>query len=171
MPSHLAALLLVPYRCNQAHQPFLDQRCLVPSRPSRLRVGGLCRPLCACQALGCQGCWGNHYACCFRFSKTASKAAREEWLAFTKDFFISRDTLAHVLLLVDCSLPPQQVSCQEGHIASPLVTQAWQAQRLTLERKGRDWAWQYCRHFRTANLQQTSCMRVVSADTRPAGGH
>ncbi|KAL6758731.1 P-loop containing nucleoside triphosphate hydrolase protein [Haematococcus lacustris] len=45
----------------------------------------------------------------YGFSKTAGKAAREEWLSFTKDFFISRDALVHVLLLVDASLPPQAV--------------------------------------------------------------
>lgn len=47
---------------------------------------------------------------CPRFSKTVSKVNREEWLDFTKDFFIQRDALAHVLLLVDSSVPPQPVS-------------------------------------------------------------
>jgi len=45
----------------------------------------------------------------YGFSRTAGKEARTEWLAFTKDFFISRDSLVHVMLLVDSSLPPQQV--------------------------------------------------------------
>jgi len=45
----------------------------------------------------------------YGFAKTASKDSRSEWLAFTKDYFIKRDALAHVLLLLDGSLPPQQV--------------------------------------------------------------
>jgi len=45
----------------------------------------------------------------YGFAKTASREARASWLDFTKDFFISRDALVHVLLLVDGSLPPQQV--------------------------------------------------------------
>lgn len=39
----------------------------------------------------------------------AGKESREEWLLFTKDYFIQRDNLVSVLLLVDSSLPPQQV--------------------------------------------------------------
>jgi len=38
-----------------------------------------------------------------------SKTARFEWLDFTKDYFLNRETLANVLLLVDCSIPPQQI--------------------------------------------------------------
>ncbi|KAG1656611.1 hypothetical protein FOA52_008434 [Chlamydomonas sp. UWO 241] len=45
----------------------------------------------------------------YGFAKTAGKEDREKWLSFTKDYFISRDHLVHVLLLVDASLPPQQV--------------------------------------------------------------
>lgn len=38
-----------------------------------------------------------------------SKTERFEWLDFTKDYFLHRETLANVLLLVDCSIPPQQI--------------------------------------------------------------
>jgi len=38
-----------------------------------------------------------------------SKTERFEWLDFTKDYFLNRETLANVLLLVDCSIPPQQI--------------------------------------------------------------
>lgn len=41
-----------------------------------------------------------------RFAK-AGKSNREEWLRFTKDYFITRDNLVSVMLLVDSSLPPQ----------------------------------------------------------------
>ena len=47
----------------------------------------------------------------YGFAKTASKDSRDGWLQFTKDFFINRNNLVHVLLLVDASLPPQQVDC------------------------------------------------------------
>lgn len=59
-----------------------------------------------------------------RFAKTASKEARSEWLDFTKDYFLKRDALAHVLLLVDGSLPPQQVgheACLSSSTVSPTV--------------------------------------------------
>lgn len=47
------------------------------------------------------------YAAC-RYAK-AGKGDKEEWLNFTKDFFLHRDQLVHVLLLIDASLPPQQI--------------------------------------------------------------
>lgn len=43
-----------------------------------------------------------------RYAK-AGKSDKEDWLSFTKDYFIQRDQLVHVLLLIDSSLPPQQV--------------------------------------------------------------
>ena len=36
-----------------------------------------------------------------------SKASRLEWSAFTKEYFLKRETLANVLLLVDSSIPVQ----------------------------------------------------------------
>lgn len=36
-----------------------------------------------------------------------SKASRLEWAAFTKEYFLERETLANVLLLVDSSIPVQ----------------------------------------------------------------
>jgi len=45
----------------------------------------------------------------YGFAKTATKEERNKWLDFTKDFFIHRDNLVHVLLLIDSSVPPQQV--------------------------------------------------------------
>jgi hypothetical protein len=39
----------------------------------------------------------------------AGKSSREEWLAFTKDYFLNRDNLVSVLLLIDSSVPPQTV--------------------------------------------------------------
>ncbi|GLC37751.1 hypothetical protein PLESTB_001473100 [Pleodorina starrii] len=44
----------------------------------------------------------------YGFAK-AGKSNREEWLTFTKDFFIQRENLVSVLLLVDSSVTPQQV--------------------------------------------------------------
>ena len=38
-----------------------------------------------------------------------SKEARLEWGAFTQAYFLERPTLAAVLLLVDASVPPQQL--------------------------------------------------------------
>ncbi|GAX74646.1 hypothetical protein CEUSTIGMA_g2094.t1 [Chlamydomonas eustigma] len=48
----------------------------------------------------------------YGFAKTAGKEARDSWIKFTKDFFISRDNLVHVLLLVDASTPPQQLDME-----------------------------------------------------------
>lgn len=39
----------------------------------------------------------------------AGKESRKEWLEFTKDYFVSRDNLVSVLLLVDSSVAPQPV--------------------------------------------------------------
>ncbi|XP_009336229.2 GTP-binding protein At2g22870 [Pyrus x bretschneideri] len=44
----------------------------------------------------------------YGFAK-APDAARMDWSAFTKGFFLSRDTLVTVLLLVDASVPPQKI--------------------------------------------------------------
>ncbi|KAL9248831.1 GTP-binding protein-like protein [Drosera capensis] len=40
---------------------------------------------------------------------TASESARMDWSAFTKGFFLNRDTLVAVLLLIDASTPPQKI--------------------------------------------------------------
>uniref|UniRef100_A0A453IKU0 Uncharacterized protein n=1 Tax=Aegilops tauschii subsp. strangulata TaxID=200361 RepID=A0A453IKU0_AEGTS len=39
----------------------------------------------------------------------ASKTARTDWSSFTKGYFLNRDTLVGVLLLVDASVPTQQI--------------------------------------------------------------
>ncbi|XP_020673270.1 GTP-binding protein At2g22870 [Dendrobium catenatum] len=39
----------------------------------------------------------------------ASESARMDWSSFTKGYFQNRDTLVAVLLLVDASIPPQQI--------------------------------------------------------------
>lgn len=39
----------------------------------------------------------------------ASQSARTDWSSFTKGYFLNRDTLVAVLLLVDASIPPQQI--------------------------------------------------------------
>ncbi|XP_008237568.1 PREDICTED: GTP-binding protein At2g22870 [Prunus mume] len=44
----------------------------------------------------------------YGFAK-APEAARMDWSAFTKGFFLNRDTLVAVLLLVDASVPPQKI--------------------------------------------------------------
>ncbi|EFJ40821.1 hypothetical protein VOLCADRAFT_69046 [Volvox carteri f. nagariensis] len=44
----------------------------------------------------------------YGFAK-AGKSSKEEWLKFTKDYFIERENLVSVLLLVDSSVPPQEV--------------------------------------------------------------
>jgi GTP-binding protein EngB required for normal cell division len=43
------------------------------------------------------------------YAKTAGKSARASWLDFTKDYFAKREALVCVLLLVDGSIPPQQI--------------------------------------------------------------
>lgn len=43
----------------------------------------------------------------YGFAK-ASEAARMDWSSFTKGYFLNRDTLVAVLLLVDASVPPQK---------------------------------------------------------------
>lgn len=43
-----------------------------------------------------------------RFAK-ASEAARMDWSSFTKGYFLNRDSLVAVLLLVDASVPPQKI--------------------------------------------------------------
>ena len=42
----------------------------------------------------------------------ASKGAAASWLGFTKDYFLNRDALVLVLLLVDASLPPQPIDVE-----------------------------------------------------------
>ncbi|PON40321.1 GTP-binding ribosome biogenesis protein [Parasponia andersonii] len=44
----------------------------------------------------------------YGFAK-ASEAARMDWSSFTKGYFLNRDTLVGVLLLVDASVPPQKI--------------------------------------------------------------
>lgn len=44
-----------------------------------------------------------------RYAKTAGKSDRASWLTFTKEYFAKRQALVCVLLLVDGSIPPQQV--------------------------------------------------------------
>jgi GTP-binding protein EngB required for normal cell division len=44
-----------------------------------------------------------------RYAKTAGKSARASWLDFTKEYFAKREALVCVLLLVDGSIPPQQI--------------------------------------------------------------
>lgn len=44
----------------------------------------------------------------YRFA-VASEAARTDWTSFTKGYFLNRDTLVAVLLLVDASIPPQKI--------------------------------------------------------------
>ncbi|KAL3327675.1 hypothetical protein AABB24_035377 [Solanum stoloniferum] len=39
----------------------------------------------------------------------ASEAARMDWSSFTKGYFLNRDTLVSVLLLIDASVPPQKI--------------------------------------------------------------
>ncbi|XP_078172708.1 P-loop containing nucleoside triphosphate hydrolases superfamily protein [Carex rostrata] len=39
----------------------------------------------------------------------ASQSAKTDWSAFTKGYFLNRDTLVSALLLVDSNVPPQQV--------------------------------------------------------------
>lgn len=43
-----------------------------------------------------------------RFAK-APDAARMDWSAFTKGYFLNRDSLVAVLLLIDASVPPQKI--------------------------------------------------------------
>ena len=42
----------------------------------------------------------------------ASKSSQGSWLGFTKDYFLRRDALVLVLLLVDASLPPQPLDLE-----------------------------------------------------------
>lgn len=44
----------------------------------------------------------------YRFAN-APEAARMDWSSFTKGFFLNRETLVAVLLLVDASVPPQKI--------------------------------------------------------------
>ncbi|OEL26916.1 GTP-binding protein [Dichanthelium oligosanthes] len=39
----------------------------------------------------------------------ASQSARMDWSSFTKGYFLNRDTLVSVLLLIDASIPPQKI--------------------------------------------------------------
>ena len=45
---------------------------------------------------------------CVRFAK-APTAIRTDWNEFTKDYFLRRETLVCVFLLVDSSIEPQQI--------------------------------------------------------------
>jgi hypothetical protein len=42
----------------------------------------------------------------------ASKGAAGSWLGFTKDYFLQRDALVAVLLLVDATIPPQPLDLE-----------------------------------------------------------
>ncbi|KAA0045762.1 GTP-binding protein [Cucumis melo var. makuwa] len=44
----------------------------------------------------------------YGFAK-ASETARMDWSSFTKGYFMNRDTLVAVLLLIDASVPPQKI--------------------------------------------------------------
>ncbi|KAL8168328.1 hypothetical protein V2J09_009827 [Rumex salicifolius] len=44
----------------------------------------------------------------YGFAK-ASESAKTDWSSFTKGYFLNRDTLVGVLLLVDASVPPQKI--------------------------------------------------------------
>lgn len=44
----------------------------------------------------------------YGFAKV-SDAAKTDWSAFTKGYFLNRDTLVCVLLLIDASVPPQKI--------------------------------------------------------------
>lgn len=48
--------------------------------------------------------------CCFlcSFAK-ASETAKTDWSSFTKGYFLNRNTLVAVLLLIDASVPPQKI--------------------------------------------------------------
>lgn len=46
------------------------------------------------------------------FSKTAAKSTRDSWLDFTKQYFLKRQALVAVLLLVDGSIPPQKIDVE-----------------------------------------------------------
>lgn len=50
--------------------------------------------------------------CVCSYAKTAGKSTRAGWLDFTKDYFVKREALVAVLLLVDASIPPQQVDLE-----------------------------------------------------------
>lgn len=43
-----------------------------------------------------------------RFAK-ASESAKTDWSSFTKGYFLNRETLVAVLLLIDASVPPQKI--------------------------------------------------------------
>ncbi|KAI8468073.1 MAG: P-loop containing nucleoside triphosphate hydrolase protein [Monoraphidium minutum] len=47
----------------------------------------------------------------YGFAK-ASKGTQGAWLGFTKDYFLERDALVAVLLLVDASIPPQPLDLE-----------------------------------------------------------
>eukprot|EP00899_Mesostigma_viride_P009712 jgi/Mesvir1/18742/Mv01251-RA.1 len=45
----------------------------------------------------------------YGYAKTAPKSNQFQWNQFTKDYFLNRGTLVVVLLLVDSSIPPQEI--------------------------------------------------------------
>ena len=53
-----------------------------------------------------RGCTPHTWPPCTRYAQR-SKEARLEWSSFTKEYFLKRETLANVLLLVDSSVPVQ----------------------------------------------------------------
>lgn len=44
----------------------------------------------------------------FRFA-TASESERMDWSAFTKGYFLNRESLVAVLLLIDATIPPKRI--------------------------------------------------------------
>ncbi len=60
-----------------------------------------------------------------RYAKRA-KTSRLEWNTFTKEYFLKRESLAMVLLLVDGSIPPQAIDLEcarwlaESEVISPV---------------------------------------------------
>lgn len=50
---------------------------------------------------------------CCRYARR-SKTERGEWSDFTRDYFLNREVLANVLLLVDSSVPPQDIDLESA---------------------------------------------------------
>lgn len=56
----------------------------------------------------CKSCHVSHFISLYRYAKVGQDE-RSEWRKFTRDYFVNRGTLANVLLLIDASIPPQQI--------------------------------------------------------------
>ena len=63
-----------------------------------------------------------------RYAKRA-KTSRLEWNTFTKEYFLNRESLAMVLLLIDGSIPPQAIDLEcaqwlaESEVSGPDIPQ------------------------------------------------